>query len=51
MMEKTQINESKFYERNLAVFGHTTHNKLRNMSIIIVNLNTVYFFYFRSDWK
>jgi len=40
-MLKENIDETKYFERNLAVFGQTSLNNIRNLNIIIVNLNSV----------
>lgn len=40
-MEETNIDEAKYFERNMAAFGSFSSKSVRNLSIIIVNLNHV----------
>src|SRR3990167_8439198 len=40
-MEDPGIDEAKYFERNMAAFGSYSSNRVRNLSIIIVDLNHV----------
>lgn len=41
MQKDEQVDQTVFFERQLAVFGQTSLDKIRNLKVIIVNLNAV----------
>lgn len=41
MQKEEQLDSAVFFERQLAVFGQTALDKIRNLKVIIVNLNNV----------
>ena len=51
MQKEDKIDQTIFYERQLAVFGQTALDKIRNLKVIIVNLNSVVLCYIRSGLR